>query len=445
MFGSARFLILSILSILLSHYAFGQDLGSSNDLFVNPKAASTTAKRASWKRKATTAKHRNAARTAASRSWRSAGNSSPVVEKAVPDRAAEFHEKSVVVWVKPPIPVPPSPAVDKQFEKLIAVGNASRNQRDYSWAEFAYIRAKVLKPKDPRAVYGLGNLYNDQQRWEEAEISYRAAQKLDPANPIIKVALSYVLSQPVTVRNLSDRYEEAETLARRAIELAPANALAFDQLGVAMELQGIIFEQTEAAYRDAIRLDPLFAPAYAHLGRLLRRQGNLKESATAYANALKYSNDVPSLILVADVLQSELRYSESEPLLRRAVRTDPKNPAGLFLLGKALTALGKFGEAEDVLRKSLAASQNGFMANYLLGSLYERQGKYELAENVLARANHTVSPNEKRNLSIRLETVGDGYMKAGRTRDAERVYKQAVALDAERESLAAKLASKKSK
>ena len=247
------------------------------------------------------------------------------------------------------------------------------------------------------------------------------------------------------VPNLSDRYDEAEKLARRAIELAPSNALAFDQLGVAMELGGIISEQTENAYRNAIRLEPSLAPAYAHLGRLLRRQGNLKESAAAYASALKYSDDVATLILVADVMQSEQRYAESEPLLRRAIKNDPKNPTGLFLLGKALTTLGSFGEAEQVLRRSLAVSQNGFMANCLLGSLYARQGKYELAENALSQAGHSVSPNEKRNLSIRLEALGDGYLKAGRPKDAERVYKHAFEFDAQRESIAAKLAVKKRK
>jgi len=139
-------------------------------------------------------------------------------------------------------------------------------------------------------------------------------------------------------------------------------------------------------------------------------------------------------------LQSDQRYAESEPLLKRAIANDPKNPAGLLLYGKALTVLGNFAEAERVLNRSLAVSTDGFLPSSLLGSLYTRQGKYELAENALMRAARSVSPGEKRNLSLRFETVGDGYMKAGNSANAARAYKQALALDPENAALSGKLA-----
>ncbi len=450
MVGVIRFLFLGTLFGVMSLSASGQDLGSSNNLFggkktTTKKANTTTAKTGPPKRKTTPPKHKPAAKSAAVASKSTKKVTKRPVKKTEPERIAALPEKPAVIPAKSPVVVPSSPAIDEQFEHLIVDGNTARDDRNYSAAEAAYNRAKTLKPKDSRAAYGLGNLYSDQQRWEDAEISYRAALQADPANAIINVALSYVLSQPIIVPNLSDRYDEAEKLARRAIELAPSNALAFDQLGVAMELRGLISEETESAYRNAIRLDPSFTPAYAHLGRLLRRQGNLKESAAAYDNAVRRSNDVPTLILVADVMQSEQRYAESEPLLRKAVEADPKNPTGLMLLGKALTTLGNYADAEKFLQRSLAVSPNGFMPNCLLGSLYARQGKYELAENALLQALRFVSPNEKRNLSIRFEAVGDGYMKTGNAMNAQRAFKQAVALDAERESLAAKLAKSQGK
>ena len=262
---------------------------------------------------------------------------------------------------------------------------------------------------------------------------------LDPANATVHIALSYVLSQPIFVSNLSDRYEEAEKLARRAIELAPSNALAYDQLGVSMELRGLIARETENAYRNAIRLDPTFAPAYAHLGRLLRRRGSMKESAAAYDDAVRYSTDVATMIVVADVMQSEQRFADSEPLLRKAVDDDPRNPTALLLLGRALTTMGNYTDAEQILRRSLDASTSGFMSNLLLGSLYARQGKYEVAENALLQALRFVSGHEKPRLSQQFETVGDGYMKSGKARNAERAYRQALVLDPERDSIAAKL------
>jgi tetratricopeptide (TPR) repeat protein len=434
--------------------AIGQDLGSSNKLFGAPKAAApkkAVVKKTTPKRNASAAKARpTPTRKRPHDSTTAARITRPAAKKEIIAPLPKIQAKS-----KAPTPpkkteirpsalpernVPVNAAAAELYEQLIEDGNAARDQRDYASAETAYARAKAIKPRDPRAVYGLGNLYSDQQRWDEAETAYRSALQLDPESAIVRIALSYVLSQPIFVENLSDRYEESEKLARRAIELAPSNALAYDQLGVSRELRGLIGRETEDAYRNAIRLDPAFAPPYAHLGRLLRRRGQVKESDAAYQNALRYSAEVSTMVLVAEVMQSEQRFAESEPLLQKAVKEDPRNPAALLLLGRALTTMGKYPDAERVLRRSLDVDPNGFMANLLLGSLYARQAKYEQAEIALLQALRFVSENEKRDLSQHFEIVGDGYMKNGNARNAERVYRRALSLDAGKESLAAKLA-----
>lgn len=439
---SRKFWLFTVFCLLVSLpvLASGQDLGSSNSLFGGKKpksstpAAKTPAKGKTTAPKTAKAPPKTTKTKTSSASAKATGKSTSGTTAKQPTKAKRFSAKTSE-------PTPPSnPATDELFETLIDEGNLARDERRYSAAESAYQKAKKLKPKDSRAIYGLGNLYSDQQRWDDAESAYRAALQIEPDNSIANIALSFVLSQPLMVSNLSDRYAEADKLARHAIEIAPSNALAFDQLGVSLERLGLISDETENAYRKAIKLDPTFAPAYAHLGRLLRLRGQTKESAAAYENAIQRATDVPTMIIVAEVMQSEQRYAESETLLRKAVATDPKNPAGLLLLGKALTTQGNYVDAEKFLRKSLDVSSNGFMPNCLLGSLYARQGKYELAENALLQALRFVSASEKRNLSLQFEMVGDGYMKGGNSASAQRVYKQAVALDAERESLADKLA-----
>lgn len=439
---------------LLTATAFGQDLGSSNKLFGGAKksaAPSKTIKKPVAKPKTTVSKAKSAPKkkTLSPKSVKNPGpqNQSTASEKP---KFKEFKNAlpAKVETVKAPLKVPTIPtgaAADDKYEELIEDGNIARDDRNYSAAETAYKRAKSVKPRDSRAVYGLGNLYSDQQRWEEAEGAYRTALQLEPANAIAHIALSYVLTQPIAAPNLSERYEEAEKLARRSIQLAASNALAFDQLGVALELRGLIGAETESAYRRAIQLDASFAPAYAHLGRLLRRRGLTRESAAAYQNAIQRSNDVATMILVADVMQSEQRFAESEVLLKKALKDDPKNPSALLMLGRALTTQAKYSDAERVLRTILDVSPNAYMANSLLGSLYSRQGKFDLADYALLRAVQSVSQLEKRSLSQQFETVGDGYMKIGKARNAERAYRQAVALDPEKESLVGKLAKAKTK
>ena len=332
---------------------------------------------------------------------------------------------------------------NESFESAIEQGNKERNARNYMQAEAAYTRARSLNKSDYRAIYGLGNLYSDQQRWEEAEKAYKTAIRIEPDDPTAYIALSYVLTQPIAGVNLLERYAEAEKAARRAIKLDDENPVAFDQLGVALELQGNISDETLNAYQKAIKLDPTFALAYAHLGRILRRKGEIRESSKAYINSIQLSVDVPTMILVGEVMQSQQRYQESEQLLRRALKQDPKNPTALYLLGRALTVRNSFEEAEEVLKKSAKVSPNSFVAYQLLGSLFLRRGNYIEAENYLREALKVISPNEKKRLSLEFEAVGDGLMQRNRLRDATRVYTQALMLDKNNSGLADKLAKSK--
>ncbi len=186
----------------------------------------------------------------------------------------------------------------------------------------------------------------------------------------------------------------------------------------------MITQETETAYRKAIQIDPNFALAYAHLGRLLRRRGLINESSEAYRQAIQLSNDVPTMIQVAEVMQSQQRYAESEQLLRRALKEDAKNPTALFLLGRALATTGSsesYEEAEKVLKKGLEVSPNNFVAYTLLASLYTRRNNFTEAEKSLYKALQIASANEKKRLAQDFEIVADGLMKIGNKTDATRL------------------------
>lgn len=465
--------------LFLTNSVFGQDLGSGNSLFRAPnsaagkssksaagaprktapkKTAAAAPRPAAARPKTSSAVNRGAVKTApktapkTAAARNSAGNNAKTTKTTKSadivssDNTVAAENKST----KPIAPLQPTNIVitvgepttgefNEFYERAIEEGNRARDVRNYTQAETAYLRAQSLKAGDSRAIYGLGNLYSDQQRWEEAERAYRTALQLDEKAPEISIALSFVLTQPIAGTNLSGRYKEAETAARRAIELDGENALAYDQLGVALELQGVISQETENAYRRSIKLDPQNALAYAHLGRLLRRLGKTDESTVAYKGAIQLANDVPTMILVADVMQSQQRYLESEQLLRRALREDSRNPTALYMLGRALTIRENYQEAEQVLLKSAEVSPNSFVAYILLGSMYTRQNQLGDAEKSLQKALKVVSPNEKKRLAQEFEAVGDGFARAGKKGDAERAYRQALELGGERMEIGNKL------
>lgn len=463
--GAFRLGVLATAIAISAGIAGAQDLGSSNKLFGGgKKTPSKTTKKPATKRKPAAAKKQVLAKKSAAASKAKPTKTAP--KPSSPDATAT-KKPATTVPEKKPAEEPTKAANDwswrnevksidttrfapresaannERFEDLIEEGNHARDDRNYEAAEAAYRKARPLKPKDSRAVYGLGNLYSDQQRWIEAEAAYREALQIESGSAITYIALSYVLTQPIPAENLGERYEEAEQLARKAIQFAPSNALAHDQLGVAMELRGLISAETETAYRRAIQLDPYFAPAHAHLGRLMRRQGRSDESAAAYKTAVELATDVPTMVLVADVMQSEQRYSESEELLRKAVGRDPRNASALLLLGRAQLAQNNFDDAEQTLGTNIAVSPKAYTANTLLGSLYLRQGSLDMAESALLQAFRFVPAIEKRLLARQFESLGDAYLRSANARQAERNYRQAQVLDPDNAALTAKLARTK--
>jgi Flp pilus assembly protein TadD len=443
-FGKNAIFLIFTCIIFSPIYVFSQDLGSSSGIFSptysskntssnstkTTKPKTNSVKKPAPKPVAKTNKpERTATKTTKPRETVSTTKTQPTVNKPQP-------QSNLVITVGDKT----TGDFNELFEQSVEEGNTARDERNYLKAEAAYRRAQNLKSKDSRAVYGLGNIYADQQRWEEAEQAYRQAISLEPGAASAYIALSYVLTQPIVAENLSDRYEEAERTARKAIQIDQNNAFAYDQLGVALEMRGIISAETQNAYSRAIQIEPQFALAYAHLSRLLRRNGKANESAEAYRKAIQLSSDVPTMILVADVMQSQQRFYDSEQLLRRALTLDAKNPTALNMLGRALTTRSQFDEAETVLRKSAEVSPRSFVVYTLLGSLYLRRARLDEAEKSLNKALTVVSLNERKRLALEFEAVGDAYMKVGKGQDAQRLYRQAVALDGTKTILTEKLA-----
>lgn len=320
------------------------------------------------------------------------------------------------------------PSLLEAYEELLFKGNLARDERNYALAEDIYTQASKINPRDFRAFYGLGNVFSDQQRWEEAERFYRKALELDSQNVQIYTALIFTLTQPLIGLDLSKRYIEAEKLARKAVKLAPSNAIVYHLLGTVLELRGVLNEETENAYKKAIQLEPDFALPYAHLSRLFNRKGETEKANRFEAEALKRAKSVPTLILTAEVLQSQQKFVESERLLRLALLNDPKNPLALFLLGRALAVRNEFKEAETILKLSIEANPNNFAAYLQLAYVYTNQKKYDLAEKTLEKASDVALKNERRRIVLEFEALADKLIKEGDQKGAIRIYEKALAV-----------------
>ena len=345
-------------------------------------------------------------------------------------------------------PTRPNPAeIEEKFEDALADGNDARDARNFTAAESSYRTALKLKPRDTRAHYGLGNVFTDQQRWDDAEQIYRQAVAITPNNPEVLMALSFVLVQPRTGASNATRFTDAESFARRATQLQPNSAVAFFRLGAAMIARGIFNGETEAAFRRSIELDPSLVVAQVHLARVLRHMNRNSEADPLYTAAIDQAKDAPTLVLIAESMQSETRWNDSDPVLRRALQLDPRNPGALFLMGRLFSVNRKYAEAETVLKTAVEVNPKFFPARNILGRSYLGLERYDDAFKVYEQAVPLASEADRKQLAglFGFGGVGDGYMNAGRPQDALRAYERALQLDPNNSELPNKIAAARAK
>jgi tetratricopeptide (TPR) repeat protein len=333
-------------------------------------------------------------------------------------------------------------ALAERVEELLDKGNVARDARKFAEAEEAYKEVLKLKPRDARAAYGLGNIYSDQRRWADAEATYRNSVAWAPTNADAYIALSVVLVQPRSEGDNAKRFADAEAFARRAVQLDPKNAVGWDRLGVALQARGLANSETEHSYRRAIELDPQFAAAYAHLARVLNRTGKPGEAAPLYQKAMELANEPATLNLIAESLQAEQLWPQSEPVLKKALELDAQNPTSLLLMGRLLLVYRRFQEAEPYLKSATEVSSQAFQPFNLLARAYLGMDRFSEAEATYERASAFAGTGEKKQLAgaFGFEGVGDGYLKSNQKDKAVRAYQRALELDPGNSGAAQKLA-----
>ena len=210
--------------------------------------------------------------------------------------------------------------------------------------------------------------------------------------------------------------------------------------------------------------DPLLATLYTRMGEIYQRRrerGEYQDYKTEQALAIEYFRKAIelqkelglemdlaySLNNLADLYESQGRYSEAEPLYMQALElrkrllgeehADVAN--SLNHLAGLYEYQGRYSEAEPLyaqalaLRKRLLGEEHADVANSLnnLAGLYESQGRYSEAERLYMQAlelRKRLLGEEHADVATSLHNLAFLYYVQGRYGEAESLYAQALAL-----------------
>ncbi|MGA7273499.1 MAG: tetratricopeptide repeat protein [Candidatus Udaeobacter sp.] len=211
--------------------------------------------------------------------------------------------------------------------------------------------------------------------------------------------------------------------ADRAMSLQP-------ELGEAWLAQGVYryrvlrdFQGALQSYEEALRRLPNSAFVLEQMAHLERRLGQVGVALKHYQAAAQLDpRNIGILLKLAETLQSDRRFDESQALYDRVLEMSPGNEAALSSNASSFQTQGRLNEAAEVLAKAPANSQDEGLCLTKAIQLYEERRFDEAIVYIQQNTPATVS-NDPRALTL----LGLCQKFAGKDNDARATFTRAVA------------------
>lgn len=188
---------------------------------------------------------------------------------------------------------------------------------------------------------------------------------------------------------VAEQMQERFAAVERERDRAPRNdrdhAQAYGELGTVL-LGARYLDAAEPALINAATLDPADMRWPYYLGHLYRGKGAARDAAEQFERVLKLRpTDVPTLVWLADAYVSEGRPDAAEPLVQRALSTDPQSVAALYQGGRLALARNDYAAAARQFEAALTRDPTAAAIHYPLAMAYRGLGDTARAERHLAR------------------------------------------------------------
>lgn len=274
-----------------------------------------------------------------------------------------------------------------------AQGDRFWDAKDYTRAIDSYKRAIALNPSHASAYYRLALGYHETKQWD-ASIStwnkYQTLEKMDPSALIL----------------LGNAHRELKHFD--------------DALGV---YRSIIRQQPEPKY---------VANAHDWIGRTYNAMGQYESAVSAFQEALRIEpNDGNTFRELGNSYYGLKQYPKAVAALQQAIRLKPNNAQAQFNLGFVYIEIGNKDEAQKVYRTLQTIDKT--KAEQLLAEI----NKPNMAASPDVTGVKTAKPSTPATSAEAYLAQGDQSFKANDYAKAIEVYKRAIALKPDSETLAA--------
>ena len=237
-------------------------------------------------------------------------------------------------------------------------GNEAQSKEEFQ----VFQKLKALETEETTA----GNRNNEGNKLlaagkvQEAVQAYREAVQLDPTNAQWHYNLSLALGK------LGDRNGERTEL-EKVVKLDPSMAGAHNQLGLSYLAAGRDGD-AEREFKEALEIDPRFAEAQNNLGVVYSQQGKDPQAAALFQQATemdpKYTRAFVNLALT---YARQGKFSGALDQLQQALKLDPKDIGALTAIGMVQARMGHHQESVEAFKKVVSLNPQSGEAHVNLG------------------------------------------------------------------------------
>jgi tetratricopeptide (TPR) repeat protein len=267
-------------------------------------------------------------------------------------------------------------------DALLYRGKALVNLRQFDSAASALQTYAKTNPKSADAVYLLAYIaFREDKPAESLRLFSNAAKLKDPtANDLTIAALDYVLL---------NSYSDAAYYLELSLKMNPDDVEARYHLG-RVRYQQNQFDLAIAAFQEVIKRDPGNAKAFDNLGLSLEAKNQVEAATAAYKKAIDLDEAATShseqpYLNLGVLLSKSSRFDQAIPLLEKAGQIAPGEFKVHYELARAYFDSTQWEPARRQAEDAVKLNPKDSSGHYLLGRVYQRLGQKQLADEEFRR------------------------------------------------------------